>query len=145
MTAVLFDTSVLVAAMVEAHPMHHRAYVWLKKAIAKEFDFVVCSHTLAELYAVLTRLPVSPRIPPGTAWRLIKENVETTGRIISLSVADYRSTIKDLSDRGLSGDVIYDALISRAAQKSKADRLLTFNPEDFKRVWPEGIDRLHVP
>lgn len=74
---ILFDTSVLVAAVIEPHPMHTRALPWLKRARAGEFDFFVASHTLAELYAVLTTLPVSPRISPGTAWRLIHENIGT--------------------------------------------------------------------
>ena len=54
----LFDTSVLVAAVVEPHPMHVRALPWLQRAKAGEIDFFVASHTLAELYAVLTTLPL---------------------------------------------------------------------------------------
>ena len=73
---ILFDTSVLVAAVVQPHPMHSRALPWLKRAKAGEYDFVVATHTLAELYAVLTTLPVKPRISSSTAWRLIQENIE---------------------------------------------------------------------
>jgi predicted nucleic acid-binding protein len=145
MSQMLFDTSVLIAGMVEAHPMHDRALFWLRKAKAEELEFLVCTHTLAELYAILTRLPVSPKISPGTAARLIRENVESSARTVSLSAADYRTVIKDLSERGIAGGSIYDALIARAAQKSGADRLLTFNPEDFERVWLEGAERIHVP
>ena len=145
MTQVFFDTSVLVAAMVAAHPMHDRAFFWLKKTKAKEIGFVVCTHTLAELYAVLTRLPVRPKISPGTAARLIRENVEAIATIVALSSADYRSVIKDLSERGIAGGTIYDALISRAARKSGANLLLTFNPDDFKLIWPNGIELIHVP
>ena len=109
MTQVFFDTSVLVAAMVAAHPMHERALFWLKKARANEIGFVICTHILAELYAVLTRLPVRPKISPGTASRLIRENVEALATIVALSSADYRSVIKDLSERGIAGGTIYDA------------------------------------
>ena len=35
---ILFDTSVLVAAIVEPHPMHGRALPWLQRAKAGEFD-----------------------------------------------------------------------------------------------------------
>ena len=97
---ILFDTSVLVAAVVEPHPMHRRALPWLQRAKAEECDFVVASHTLAELYAVLTTLPVRPRISPAVAWRLVHENVETSAKIVSLTPSDYRSTVK-----GNSGDV----------------------------------------
>jgi predicted nucleic acid-binding protein len=145
LTQVFFDTSVLVAGMVEAHPSHERALFWLKKAIAKELGFYVCMHTLAELYAVLTRLPMRPKITTGTAGRLIRDNVETAATIVPLSLADYRSVIRDLSERGIAGGSIYDALIAKAARKSSADRLLTLNPEDFERVWPEGVKVIHVP
>jgi predicted nucleic acid-binding protein len=145
MTQVFFDTSVLVAAMVAAHPMHDRAFFWLKKAKAKEIGLAVCTHTLAELYAVLIRLPVRPKISPATAARLIRENVEAPATIVALSAADYRFVIKDLSERGLPGGTVYDALIARAARKSGADRLLTFNPDEFERVWPNGTEMIHVP
>lgn len=82
---ILFDTSVLESAIVEPHPMHSRAMPWLQRAKAGKFDFVVASHTLAELYAVLTTLPVRPRISPAIAWRLVHENVETSAKIVSLS------------------------------------------------------------
>lgn len=142
---VLFDTSVLVAAMVQPHPMHDRALPWLRRAKAGECDFVVASHTLAELYAVLTTLPVTPRISPGAAWRLIHENVETIATVVSLSASEYGATIKRIAELGLSGGVIDDALIAQAAQKAGVGRLLTFNPEDFTRVWPEGATVLRVP
>ena len=54
---VMFDTSVLVAGMVEPHPMHERALPWLKRARSRDLEFFVAGHTLAELYAVLTTLP----------------------------------------------------------------------------------------
>ncbi|MEW6570530.1 MAG: PIN domain-containing protein [Nitrospirota bacterium] len=142
---ILFDTSVLAAAIVEPHPMHPDAFPWLKRAKSGEFDMFVASHTLAELYAVLTTLPVSPGIPPDAARRLIHDDVETTAKIISLSSQDYISTIRNLADLGLSGGIIYDALIVRAAKKSGADKVLTFNVDDFSSVWPEGKSHLVAP
>jgi predicted nucleic acid-binding protein len=142
---ILFDTSVLVAAMVEPHPMHTHTFPWLVRAKSKEFIMAVAAHTLAELYAVLTTLPLTPRIAPGAAHRLIRENVETRARVISLSSQDYVSVIRNLSDSGLSGGIIYDALIIKAAQKAGVEKILTLNVNDFKRVWPEGEPRFVVP
>ena len=142
---ILFDTSVLVAAMVEPHPMHSHAFPWLARAKSKEFEMTVAAHTLAELYAVLTTLPLIPRITPGAARRLIHDNVETTAWIISLSSKEYVSVIKNLSDSGLSGGIIYDALIIKAAQKADVRKILTLNVNDFKRVWPEGEHRFVTP
>jgi len=141
----LFDTSVLVAATVEPHPMHTRALPWLQRAKAGEIDFVVASHTLAELYAVLTTLPLKPRISPLTAWRLVHDNIETSAKIISLSPSDYKDTIKHMSELGLTGGIIYDALIVKAAQKSGVERLLTFNADDFIRLWTQGERYITIP
>ena len=142
---ILFDTSVLVAALVQPHPLHNRALSWLKKAKAEEFDLIVSSHTIAELYAVLSTLPVSPRITPGLAWRLIHESVEPVASVISLSSSDYFAIIKRMSDLGISGGAVYDALIVKTARKSEVDRVLTFNVNDFKRIWPEGGTRIAAP
>jgi predicted nucleic acid-binding protein len=142
---ILFDTSVLVAALVQPHPLHHHALSWFRKARAGEFELIVSSHTIAELYAVLSTLPVSPRITPGLAWQLIHENVEPVASVISLSSSDYFATIRRMSDLGISGGAIYDALIVKTAQKSVVDRVLTLNVNDFKRIWPEGEKRIAAP
>lgn len=142
---ILFDTSVLIAAIVEPHPMHSHAFPWLKRAKSREFDMFVASHTLAELYAALTTIPISPRITPDAARRLMHDDVETTAKVIPLSSQDYISTIKNIADLGLSGGIIYDALIVRAAKKSGADKVLTLNIDDFINVWPEGEANLVVP
>ena len=139
---VLADTSVLVAAMVEAHPAHARAFPWLKRAKAGEIELVVCTHTLAELYAVLTTLPIQPRISPDVARRLIRVNIEAVGTIVDLRAADYRKTLGNQASLGLSGGTTYDALAARAAQKANADKLITLNEKDFVRVWPDAGDRI---
>jgi predicted nucleic acid-binding protein len=142
---ILFDTSALVAAMVAAHPSHERSLPWLARARAGEFDWCVSTHTVAELYAVLTTLPVSPRISPLMARRMIHENVQTGGKLVALTPADYVHVVGALSELGLSGGAIYDALIWRAARKSGADRLLTLNPRDFQRLSRAGGPEIITP
>jgi predicted nucleic acid-binding protein len=142
---VLFDTSVLVAALVQSHPHHERSLPWLQRAQNEEIKFLVAGHTLAELYSVLTTLPVRPRLSPSVVWRLIHENVEASAEIVSLSEADYLSTLERLSTRGLVGGVIYDALIAKAAEKAEAERLLTWNEAHFRRAWPEGESVIGSP
>ncbi len=130
---ILFDTSVIVAALVKAHPVHERAVSWLKRAKTGEVIMTISSHTLAELYAVLTTLPVSPRISPDMAWRLINENIEKTATVVPLDTEDYIETLRQLKAGGFSGGIVYDALIFKAALKSGADSLLTLNAADFTR------------
>ena len=135
---ILFDTSVIIAALVESHPMHQRAFPWLKQSKKNEFELIIACHTIAELYAVLSTLPTKPRISPSAAWRLVHENIEAIGKIVSLTAAEYSSVIKKISERGLVGGITYDALIAKVAEKSKVEQLLTLNSDHFKRVWPEG-------
>lgn len=142
---VLLDTSVLVAAMVESHPDHARAFSWLRQAKQGRIDLLVSTHTLAELYAVLTTLPVQPRLSPDTARRLIREDVESVADIVDLCSADYRQVLDDMSALGVSGGVVYDALAARAARKANADRLVTLNVADFRRVWPDAGEIIQAP
>jgi len=135
---ILIDTSVIIAALVESHPMHQRAFPWLKKAKEHHFELIIASHTIAELYAVLSTLPIKPRISPAAAWRLVHENIEAIGKIVSLTAAEYSSVIKKIFERGLVGGITYDALIAKVAEKSKVEQLLTLNSDHFKRVWPDG-------
>lgn len=135
---VLFDTSVLVAAVVAAHPAHGHALPWLQRARAGEVAFFVAAHSLAELYAVLTRLPTAPRISPSAALRLVGENVAAHAEIVALDAADYRSLLSRWAKLEIAGGAAYDGLIARAAEKAGVDRLLTLNQAHFLRVWPEG-------
>jgi predicted nucleic acid-binding protein len=125
--------------------MHKRAFPWLKQARAKEFDMIVAAHTIAELYAVLSTLPIKPRISPLVARKLISENIETVAKIISLTPREYLSVIKKISEFGLSGGITYDALIAKVAQKANVERLLTLDADHFTRVWPDGDQLIVVP
>ena len=135
----------MIAALVESHPKHEIAFPWLKQAKTKAFELVIASHTLAELYAVLSTLPIKPRISPAVAWRLIHENIEAVSKIISLTSSEYSATIKRLSESGLIGGIVYDGLIAKVAQKTGVKRLLTLNGDHFKRVWPAGKDVIVSP
>lgn len=142
---VLADTSVLVAALVESHPEHARAFPWLRRALHEEVELLVSAHSLAELYAVLSTLPVRPRISPDMARRMIRTDIEAVGTIVALREKDYRHVLDHMSELGLSGGVIYDALTARAANKARVDRLLTLNPSDFHRAWPLGNSTIAEP
>lgn len=142
---VLLDTSVLVAGIVRVHPRHEAARPWIAQALAGEIELVLAAHTLAELHAVLTTLPVQPRISPQTAERLRDTNLPADAEIVALSTDDYRHVLTRVAELGLAGGVVYDALIARVAETARVDRLITLNQRDFHRVWPEGGDRIGGP
>ena len=134
----LFDTSFLVAALVEAHPHHEQAFRRLAQARDSEVEGLIAVHSVAETYAVLTSLPVSPRITPSAAWALLQHSVLAHLRPVDLPAAVVQGVVERLARRGLAGGVVYDALIAEAAAQGGADCLFTLNPGDFHRVMESG-------
>ncbi len=142
---VLFDTSVIVAATIEAHPKHGESLPWLQKVKKGVIEGIISSHTLIELYSVFTSLPVSPRISPATAWQLIRENVIKNFEIITYAETDYKSVLQGLVENQISGGSSYDGLIAYVIDKITADKLLTLNRSDFLRVRPTAADIIVEP
>jgi predicted nucleic acid-binding protein len=116
------DTSVLVAALVEAHPAHERALPWLQRIRDGTDAGVISAHSFAELYSILTTLPVRPRISPVIAQQLIASNIRGIFEVVPLSSDDYTSVIDHLADMGISGGAIYDAVILQAALRRTQTR-----------------------
>jgi len=142
---VLLDTSVLVAAMLPDHPMHGHAFPWLSRAKDGHFDFFVSGHTLAEVYAVLTRLPRAPRITPAEALKLIQQDIVPRATVVTLSPKHYVELIEELAARGIAGGAVYDGLIAKAASLADVDVLLTFNVTNFQRVSVPGKPHIASP
>jgi predicted nucleic acid-binding protein len=143
--SVLLDTSVLVAAMVESHPAHARALPWLQRVQDGTEVGLVAAHSLAELYAILTTLPVQPHIPPVVARQLIQHNVLNRFEVVVLSDEDYVTVIDHLSDLGIAGGATYNALILYAATRANADQVVTLDERDFRRVYPGLADKIVPP
>lgn len=141
----LLDTSTLIAAMLPDHVHHAHALPWLSQAKSGVFEFVCSGHSLAEIYAVLTRLPRTPPIGPDEALRLIQENVTSQARVYSLSSDEYALLIEFLAKNGITGGAVYDAIIARVGELTGVDYLVTLNVADFQRVWPAGAARIVSP
>ena len=86
-SSVLFDSSALIAAFIEAHVKHKIAFEWLRRAKMKEFDFVVSAHSILEVYSVLTSAPFKPEISPASAKRIIDNNIKKDAKIFSIERA----------------------------------------------------------
>jgi len=142
---ILLDTSVLVAAIIEAHPAHDLALSWLQRVKNTEAAGVVASHSIAELYAILTTLPIHPKISPKVAKQLIEQDIFSVCEIVALSDEDYKAVITHLAETGLSGGVTYDALIVYAALKAGVDNVVTLNEKDFRRIYPELSEKIMSP
>lgn len=142
---ILLDTSILVAAMVEAHPAHAQGMAWFKRATNGSDEGFVSAHSLAETYSILTTLPVQPHISPSEARLLIQHNVIQKFEVVNLSSEDYAYVIDLLAEIGVIGGATYDALILRAAANAGVDIVVTLNEKDFRRVYPDLADKIVSP
>jgi predicted nucleic acid-binding protein len=142
---VFFDTSVLVAAAVRSHEHHAGAFAAVQRAVSGKDRGCVAAHGLAELYAVLTRLPVSPRIRPDEAARIVTGNVLRALHVEALGARDYGAVVEAAARDGVSGGAIYDAILLACAEKSKVDRIYTFNVGDFRRLAPHLSRAIMAP
>jgi len=128
---VFCDTNVLVAAFLRSHPHHNAARPILERVKAGQDQGFVATHSLAEAYAVLTRLPGGEQVAPGMAWQLISENVLKSFTVVPLSSKEYAETLEKAAAAGVEGGRTYDALLLAAAAKSAADRIYTTNVRHF--------------
>lgn len=142
---VFFDTSALVAAFVASHPAHSACLKRLNHVRRGSDVYLLGGHSIAELYAVLTRLPVRPAVSPETARELIEQNTKDA-TISVLSAREYLGLLKHLEKQGLKGCVVYDAVLFYSARKARADVMITLNEKDFRRVAvSDELPRIEAP
>ncbi len=98
-----FDTSVLVAAGVAAHPHHVAGLAAYRQVMTGRHSGVVSGHGLAETYSVLTRLPVTPMIQPTEAYRYLTETVVRKCEIVTLGEGDYQALLELAAKAELRG------------------------------------------
>jgi len=139
----LCDTSVLVAASDSSHQHHDLSLALVARA---EPAHAFCAtHTLAELYAVLTATP-APRMRRTAD---VLANVEHAARVftpVPLDVEDYRSVVRHAAAAGIRSGLLYDALILRAAERVGAETVYTWNVPHFLRVAsPTMAGRIRTP
>src|SRR5262249_48127368 len=133
------------AAMLADHVHHGPAHAWLSQAKLGTFTYFVSGHSVAEVYSVLTRLPRTPKISPPEAWRMLHGNVCSPATLLTLDGAEYVKLTEELSQRGVAGGQVYDAIIARAAELAGVDLLVTLNESHFRNVWPAGASRIVTP
>lgn len=102
------------------------------------------THALAECYASLTALPLSPQIAPGQARRLLQENVAARGDVVVPAADDCLGVLQRMPDLGLRSRAVYDALHVRCAESVPAQELQTLKGRDFRRMPPADPTELVV-
>jgi len=113
LTAIGLDTSVAVPLLVQTHQAHATVVRWWDRR-----EVALSGHALVETYSVLTRLPGDLRLTPADAARLLAE------RFLEplLLGSDLAGRLPDvLSQHGIAGGEVYDALVALAAVEHGAD------------------------
>jgi predicted nucleic acid-binding protein len=139
---VALDTSVIVAALVEAHPNHGRASWWLRPR--RKLERIASWHAYAEAWAVLTALPIEPRVSGEVAAAVLERARRWVGFVAPRS-ATYPSAVGRCNARALRSGAVYDALHLVTAEAEAAELFLTFNLEDFTRLSEPGGPRIVAP
>jgi len=129
----LFDTNILVSAMIEAHPNHTISLPWIQRVRNKSISGYISTHSIAELYAVITRLPLPKPLSTQQVHDIIINNLESF-HTVDLESADYLQVLTDVTHLNITGGGIYDAIIAQTAIKANVDILLTFNSKHFIRL-----------
>ena len=133
------DTTVLVAASARHHPHHALAFPVLRRVAAGRDKGFVSTHSIAETFAALTRLPVEPRVQPAEAAQIITDNLLPHFECVPLLQKDYLDAVTVMTKGEWSGARIYDVLLLRCAAKCGADRIYTLNLTDFRMLAPAAL------
>jgi len=137
-----FDTSVLIPVFVEDHE-HHEAS--LEVFLQANKDQGSCAaHSLAEFYAVITRLPGRHRLSGDQALLLV-QGIRERLTIVTLTAEEHFSALQAAAAAGIVGGAIYDALLVRCAAKSGARTLFTWNVRHFDRLGLGAAKRIQTP
>lgn len=142
---VLFDTSAVIALVVKGHPQHSSANKTYNNLVNQKAALFLASHSIAELYRTLTWGKAYLNYSAKQAAQLLKTTVTPQFTTVDLSAAHYLEVVDSIVDADLTGAIIYDALISKAATLVEAKYLVTFNAKDFQRVFPENGADLIIP
>ena len=137
-----FDTSVLVAAFWGGHRDHPASIKLLGAANKKQS---ACSmHTLAEVYATMTVLPIRQVLPPEQVMLFVQE-VRDRLTLVSLDESEYFETIQQAAGAGFTSGRVYDALLLRCASKVRAQTIYTWNLKHFQTIAPGLAARIRTP
>ncbi len=133
---VCFDTSMIVAALLQQHPHHSSAFPHFQAVRKGKTQGHVTTHGLAELYATLTALPLKPRLLPADVRRLIDHSVLPHFALIPLGSAEYQEALHLTVAQNLMSGAIYDALHLVGARAANCKKLYTLNHRHFRALAP---------
>jgi predicted nucleic acid-binding protein len=143
-TLAVLDTTVLVAGLVESHPVHAACLNHLQSAAAHPGSYRCSVHAVAETFRVLVALPLVRRIDVDGARMVLRASVIPRFNPIPLAPKDYDTAMDIVCASGLGSGAIYDCLHLLAAERIEAKYLVTSNLKHFFRLAESANSRLRV-
>ncbi len=138
---VFFDSTVLVAAIVEDESRHEAC----ARALEAAGEGFASAHSLAECYATFTGGRLAVQLSPADVALLLRHNIHNRLTLISLSAADYLKLLDAAGPAGAQGGAIYDMLMLACARRVRAGRIYTLNHRHFKALAPDLADKITPP
>lgn len=137
-----FDTSVLIPVFMEDHEHHERS---LRVFLSADRKHASCAaHSLAEVYATMTRMPGRHRLASEQALLFLDDILERITPV-ALTSDEYHTAIRDAAAEEIVGGTIYDALIAKCALKARAETVYTWNRRHFERFGRKFAELVRTP
>ena len=89
-------------------------------------------------------MPGKRRLDADQAMLLV-ESIEERCEIVALDFKDYIAVIREAADAGITGGLIYDALLGRCALKARATKIYTWDVSDFRRLSGAIAEKVTTP
>jgi predicted nucleic acid-binding protein len=126
----------------EDHEHHEASLEAFLKADKHQGSCV--AYSLAEFYAVVTRLPGRHRLSGEQALLFLQEIRERL-TIITLTAQEYFTALQCAAEADIVGGTVYDVLLVSCAAKAGALTLLIWNVKHFRRFSSGLIKRVATP
>jgi predicted nucleic acid-binding protein len=137
--SIFFDTSVLLAGLVDFGPQSAPAQAILHAAAEKQVAAPATAwHCCLEFFSVATRLPPEFRLTGLDALQLLEEEVFERMSVHDLPADERLGFLKAAARDGTAGGRIYDAHIAEIARAAKATVIVTDNRRHFVAALRHG-------
>jgi len=128
-----FDSSILVAALVESERQHAAC-----RALVVSEPFAVWTHGFVETFNTLTSGKIKPRPPAADVAKALRGSIRPRAILLHLPEDQLLHALDQLEPRGVRGGAIFDYQHLVTARHHKADRFYTLNTNHFQSFWREG-------
>src|SRR5262245_14507033 len=117
----VYDSSVLVASLIPAHPEYARCRPHLDRARVEPGAHRCTLHALAETFRVLAAMPIKPALTKQAARTLVTRSLAPHLDPLALRAVDYLAALDLACESPLGAASVSDALHLIAARRAKAE------------------------